>query len=325
VIIKMFRIFLVVILGLGVASCTQRVPSERARELQEWMRDNGKKKILCTTAQIKDLVKGVGGDVVDVIALIEGEHDPHSYQLVKGDDEKFLRADCIFSNGLGLEHGSSLARKLRANPHAYALGDAILRHNPSHILFLGKTPDPHIWMDMELFAESVPFIVEVLGTICPSHKDLMKKNGKKLQEELEKNHHYIQNLLHQIPAQRRYLVTTHDAFGYFARAYLSQKSELENGSWEDRVEAPEGLAPSGELSTADISRIVDHILAHKIDVIFPEMNLSRDSLKKLIACVEKKGGHLRIAKKPLFGDSIGKEYIASMRYNGETIREEIMK
>jgi len=178
---------------------------------------------------------------------------------------------------------------------------------------------------MELFAESVPFIVEVLGTICPSHKDLMKKNGKKLQEELEKNHHYIQNLLHQIPAQRRYLVTTHDAFGYFARAYLSQKSELENGSWEDRVEAPEGLAPSGELSTADISRIVDHILAHKIDVIFPEMNLSRDSLKKLIACVEKKGGHLRIAKKPLFGDSIGKEYIASMRYNGETIREEIMK
>ncbi len=78
---------------------------------------------------IQDIVRQVGGEHVDVIALINGEMDPHSYQLVKGDGEKITRADLIFANGLGLEHGPSLRQQLENNPKAVPLGNWIIAKN----------------------------------------------------------------------------------------------------------------------------------------------------------------------------------------------------
>ena len=75
-------------------------------------------------------------------------------------------------------------------------------------------------------------------------------------------------------------MTSHDAFNYFARAYLADPEEVE---WQKRFEAPEGLAPDGQLSVADIQRIIDHICMYRIAVLFPESNVSRDSLRKIIS------------------------------------------
>src|SRR5689334_19504873 len=85
--------------------------------------NTGKLKVLCTTSMVQKMVEGVGGEYVDCIALIQGESDPHSYQLVKGDDDKLAEADLLFFNGLGLEHGPSLASFLDTSPKAYALGE----------------------------------------------------------------------------------------------------------------------------------------------------------------------------------------------------------
>src|SRR5688572_30797589 len=90
-----------------------------------WHSPNAHVKVLTTTAMINDLVAQIGGEDVDTIALIKGELDPHSYELVKGDDEKFAAADLIFYNGLGLEHGLSLRQNLENNPKALSVGDPI--------------------------------------------------------------------------------------------------------------------------------------------------------------------------------------------------------
>ena len=111
---------------------------ERADEWKQWKTDNGKVKVLTTIAMIADLVKAIGDGHVDTLTLIKGELDPHSYQLVKGDDEKFASAQLIFFNGLGLEHGPSLQQQLYHSPNAIGLGDKIKDADPKKILYYKK-------------------------------------------------------------------------------------------------------------------------------------------------------------------------------------------
>lgn len=99
-----------------------------------WGQPSDKLKVLSTTAQIGDLVSFLGGDRVDNAVLVRGDLDPHSYEIVKGDGEKLMRADLIFYNGLGLEHGASLSAFLRASPKALAVGEKIAEKHPDLIL-----------------------------------------------------------------------------------------------------------------------------------------------------------------------------------------------
>jgi manganese/zinc/iron transport system substrate-binding protein len=309
-------------------SCKTGCVKDGEKRLQEWMSDNGKKKILCTTGQIENLVSPIAGDDFDTYSLIGIEHDPHSYQLVKGDADIFNRADILFYNGLGLEGGPSLALRLKDNPKAHSLGGFIQEIVPEKILYIDHTPDPHIWMDMALWSASIPSIEKVLVTLQPEYKDQIKKRAKKVQEELLEEDRQLRQLLLDIPSERRYLVTTHDAFNYFARAYLLGVDEPP-ADWKRRFQAPEGLAPEGQLGTLDIKRLSRHIMLHNIDVVFAESNVSEDSLKKLQESCASFGKSIRIARHPLYGDALGPPhtematYMGMMRYNVENIREEL--
>jgi manganese/zinc/iron transport system substrate-binding protein len=286
------------------AGCSKQ---ERAREFKNWLEDNGKIKVLSTTAMIDDLVKGVGKERVDALTLIQGELDPHSYQLVKGDDEKLSFAQLIFFNGLGLEHGPSLKRHLENNAKAVPLGDRIELSNPSLILYVNDQRDPHIWMDISLWARTVPFIEESLSRIDPSNASYYKENAKQLQKEMAKAHDEVQRILHEIPPHKRYLVTSHDAFNYFTRAYLSEGNETATGEWKKRFAAPEGLAPESQLSALNIKDIIEYLKLHQVDLIFPESNVSRDSIRKIIQAGQEKGLEVKMACCPLYGDAMGKQ------------------
>jgi manganese/zinc/iron transport system substrate-binding protein len=296
------------------------------------MYPSGKLKVLCTTAMCADLVAAVGGDQVDCLTLIQGESDPHSYQLVKGDDEKFARADIIFYSGLGLEHGPSLSHMLENNSRAHALGEYIRSIHPDEILFVDNTVDPHIWMDVGLWKESITYIADVLSKVRPFKAEDFRARAAKELENYTQADAEIRAILQSIPESLRYLVTTHDAFNYFSRAYLCERGEnIRDESvtqcWKERSQAPEGLAPDSQLSTADIKRLVDHIVKYRIKVVFAESNVNRDSLKKLVDSVGSKGHQVLIATKPLYADSLGEKggpagtYINMMRYNAETISE----
>jgi manganese/zinc/iron transport system substrate-binding protein len=314
------------IIGLLIlCGCSSDQHQKRQSNFQEWIQNNGKVKVLSTTAIIDDLVKQVGGEHVDTTVLIQGELDPHSYQLVKGDDEKLAFAQLIFYNGLGLEHGPSLHTYLIHNPKAVALGDLVDRQQSGLIIYVHGQKDPHLWMDIALWAKTVPFIVQALSQQDPSHANDYALNGQKLQTEMEKVNQQVKQIMHQVPAQQRYLVTSHDAFNYFARAYLSEEGEGESGEWEKRFAAPEGLAPESQLSATDIKAIIKHLKRYQIHLIFPESNVSRDSIRKIVHAGKEQGLDVQIACCALYGDAMGPpgsegdSYLKMILYNAQTL------
>lgn len=309
---------------LVLIGCSERHQA-RQTQFQQWIQNNEKVKVLSTTAMIDDLVRQVGGDHVDTLTLIQGELDPHSYQLVKGDDEKLAFAQLIFYSGLGLEHGPSLQHYLARNPKAVSLGDRLHQQKASQIIYVNGQKDPHIWMDISLWAQTVPFIVEALSKQDPAHAKTYQVNGQKLQAEMAKVHQEVKEIMHQVPADKRYLVTSHDAFNYFARAYLAEEGEVESGAWEKRFAAPEGLAPESQLSTTNIKEIIHYLKLHQIHLLFPESNVSRDSIKKIVQAGKEEGLDVKIACCALYGDAMGHpgsegdSYLKMIRYDARTL------
>ena len=281
------------------------------------MKENGRVKVLSTIAQIGDLVAAIGGERIDHWTLVASELDPHSYELVKGDGEKLTRADLVFYNGLGLEHGASLSSFLHSSPKAVAVGDTIRRISPEAILQKEGVVDPHVWMDVSLWKKSVQPITQKLIEKDPDGASYYLERSAKLEEELEKTHQYVQDLLKRVPSEKRYLVTSHDAFRYFARTYLVEGDEKE---WSHRLTAPEGLAPDGQLNPVDIQRVIDFLKVHQIRVVFPESNVSKDAVVKIATASQKLGFDVLVCKTPLCGDSTsGFSYSQMMRHNADVI------
>jgi len=276
---------------------------------------------------ISDLVQGIGQDHIENLTLIQGELDPHSYELVKGDDEKIRRADIIFYNGLGLEHGATLSQVLRDNSKAVGVGDWLLKKHPEKILSIDSVVDPHIWMDISLWMLTIEPITEALVKMDPAHESDFRKNAHELFEKLEIAHNALLTQLAQIPEEKRYLVTSHDAFHYFGRTYFASDQERnEFSDWVKRVQAPEGLAPESQLSAVDIKEIVAHLKQHDIHVIFPESNVSQDSIKKIVDASHKMGIQVEIAKEPLYGDAMRSDtpkeemrYLETLFHNAEVL------
>lgn len=298
-------LLLSLLLSSLLASCNGSADSVHQIRTAAWFMENGKIKALCTTEMIRDIVEKIGGDEVDTISLITGELDPHTYEIVKGDSEKLEFAEVIFSNGLSLEHGPSLRQFLESSDKVYRLGDMIRLEEPNLFLTVNGVPDPHIWMDISLWAKTIPLIVKSLSQLRPEKELFFKKQGEMVIEEYRIADQQVRDKLLSIPSEKRYLVTSHDAFNYFARAYLADEKEKLDGSWRNRFQAPEGLAPDVQLSLVDVQRIIDHLEQYKIRVLFPEANVSKDSLRKIVDTQKQRGIQLVIAQEPLFGDSMG--------------------
>jgi manganese/zinc/iron transport system substrate-binding protein len=290
-----------------------------------WKSSNGKIRVLSSIAMIDDLVKQIGGEYVDNLTLIKGELDPHSYQLVKGDDEKMSYAQLIFYNGLGLEHGPSFQKHLFQNPKAIGLGEKIRQENPEMILYFNGHVDPHIWMDISIWSSAISGITEALSYADPDHAEFYRSNGAKLKEQMLKEHNEIRDMMQALPESKRYLVTSHDAFHYFARAYLATEEERKANTWEKRFAAPEGLSPESQISVKDIRTIIEYLSRYNIHVLFAETNVSKDSIRKIVQAGRDKGLNIKIADKSLYADAMGgpetdgDTYLKMMRYDANTI------
>jgi manganese/zinc/iron transport system substrate-binding protein len=316
---------LLVILIFSLTSCGREASNSTPSPLEEWITATDRIRVLSTTAMIDDIVGRVGKDRIVHIPLISGEIDPHSYELVKGDDEKLARARIIFYNGLGLEHGASLRYQLESHPHAVAVGEAVKSSDPDQIIYVDHQSDPHIWMDIALWSEIIPSIVEALSIVEPESRSFFQANGDELQSQMLEMHKQVAQELQQVPEAKRYLVTSHDAFNYFTRAYLATPDETTQAEWQIRFEAPEGLAPDGQLGATDIQQIVEHLSLYKIQVIFAESNVSRDSLKKIINACQRKGLTVTIAQGVLFADAMGgigsgaETYLNMVRHDADVL------
>ncbi len=297
---------------------------ESSNELGNWIKNDGKVRVLATTAIVQDLVARIGGDDIKVVAIINGNQDPHSYEVVKGDGEKFTYADIVFANGLMLEHSGSMQYQLKHHKDVVFLGEELLKKYPAEIIYVDGQLDPHIWMDISLWSGSIDFIVDKLVEKDPAHKVLYLERAEKVKREFSEMDTQIKERMQKIPESKRYLVTSHDAFNYYVRRYFATPEEVQNGSWRVRMQALQGLAPDEQISVIQIKEIIDHIYKYKIDVIFPESNLSRDSLEKVKEACIKRGKKIRLAKSTLYGDTLGgKSYLEMLKYNAEVLEENL--
>lgn len=294
----------------------------------QWMQSSDKIKVLSTVAMIDDIVRQIGKEKILHMPLISGQIDPHSYEIVKGDDEKIKMAIVVFYNGLGLEHGASLSNHLLNHKNAIALGDIVAHKVPQEMIYIDRTLDPHIWMDISLWSLIIDPIVQELSRLDPDSAGFYKNNGKNLLEAMQRMDKKIYHAIHEIPSSQRYLVTSHDAFNYFTRAYLANPDEE---YWQSRVNAPEGLAPDGQLSSSDIQYIVNFLLEKHIQTVFPESSVNRDALNKIIHDCQKKGLKVHMARAPLYSDSMGEKnsgadnYLDMMWHNTSVILSEWKK
>ena len=286
--------------------------------------DNKTLRTLSTTAMIHDIVQEIGGERIVSNVLIQGTIDPHSYELVKGDDEKIDAADIVFFNGLNLEHGASLCYKLQSHPHAVAVGNYLLQEHAESILYENGELDPHIWMDISLWANIIHPITQALSQKDPEGAAYYEERAHNIKNAMLSKHQELQSRLQAIPQEKRYLVTSHDAFGYFTRAYLAQEEEKHDNSWRKRFAAPEGLAPDGQLSVLDLKKIVDYLTQYHVSVVFPESNVSVDSLKKIVFACDKKHLPIRFSPTALYGDCMGEgeTYLDMITHNGLTLIQE---
>ena len=273
-------------------------------------------KILSTIAQIGNLVQEIGGDRIQSFILVKGELNPHSYELVKGDDEKIQSANLVIYNGLGLEHGVSVTTMIQDHKNSFAVGDYIASHHSERVLWKEGVQDPHIWMDISLWKEAIDPMTEKLIEIDPEGKDVYLSRAKLLKQKMIETDLMMVQILQKIPSQKRFLVTSHDAFGYFTRRYLAENGE---NDWYKRFAAPEGLSPEGQLNPVDLQKIIDHMHSYQIEVLFPESNVSHDSIRKIAIAGKKMGISLRVCSDALYGDSIQGSYLDSMLHNAKTI------
>jgi len=306
-------------------ACTAPNREKKKSELENWLQDNGKIKVLATTSIVADLVSVIGKERIDLITLIYGEVDPHTYELLKGDGEKLQYAELIFASGLGLEHGASLQRHLQLHSNTVFLGNEIQKNYPELIITKDKQIDPHLWMDVSLWSKGIDSIVAALSFLDPASKEQFEKNAVVARALFEKIDQEILAKMQSIPEKKRFLVTSHDAFNYFTKRYLATLQETETNTWEKRCIAPEGLAPEGQLSVADIQAVIRQIKEYDIHMLFPESNVGKDSLKKIVYACREKGMDVAMSSESLYADAMGPQsgpagtYLGMMQHDAIVI------
>ncbi len=271
--------------------------------------------IVATTTQITDLVSIIGGDVVEVKGLMGSGIDPHSYQATESDVRSLQQADIIIYNGLHLEGKMTdlLANMAKQKIPTYAISDAVLNSK----LMAGEDDyegsyDPHIWFDANLWLEVITYVSNILIEHDPKNKDIYVINTEKYLEEVREVHEFVYNKAMEIPPQKRVLITAHDAFQYFGRAY------------EFIVLGIEGLSPESEVGIADIRKLADYIVQNEIKAIFVETSVSTRNAKALQQAVKARGFDVNIGG-DLYSDAMGEKgkdegtYIGMMKYNITTI------
>ncbi|MEM7274209.1 MAG: zinc ABC transporter substrate-binding protein [Actinomycetota bacterium] len=272
---------------------------------------DGPLRVLATTGQIQDAVANVAGDRVELVRLLGPGIDPHLYIPTEGDVDAFDDADVIFYNGLFLEaQMERVLEQLAATKTVVAVGE---QQPEDQLIAVGTDEfDPHIWNDPVLWQGVVASIRDTLAEIDPDNATFYRSQAASYIDEIDATHTEMLALVDRIAPDQRLLITAHDAFGYYARAYGFEVAGLQ------------GLSTESEASTEDVQQLTDLIVSRRIPAIFVETSVSSRSIEAVQAAVEAQGFSVTIGGS-LFSDALGEEghpaedYVGMLRYNTETI------
>jgi len=274
-------------------------------------------KVVATIAQIAEPLSVIGGEYIEVIGLIGTGVDPHLYQVTTGDIKKLDESDMIVYSGLHLEANMLTAfQQMEASKPVIAIGETV----PEEQLLKDKTTgaiDPHIWFDIPIWKSALHAAVEEIIKLVPEHEGQLRQNMEQYFTQLDELHADNKEKLAEIGDEQRILVTAHDAFGYFGRAYHIQVIGLQ------------GLSTEDEIGLSDIENTIDLLIEHAVPAVFIESSINPASIQAVIEGAKKNGLEVVLGGE-LYSDAMGAEgtvegtYLGMYGHNVTTIKNGLL-
>lgn len=276
-------------------------------------RAEGPLKVVATTGMIADAARQVGGDLVEVRALMGPGVDPHAYRQTRTDILAMMQADLVLWHGLYLE--------AQMEDFMHALADrrpvvAVAEALPREVLLAHDTYnnkfDPHVWMDPDLWSGVVERVRDALIEARPEGERAFRANAGKHLEEIAGLSAYAKQVLATVPQESRVLVTAHDAFNYFGRAYGYE------------VLGIQGISTESEAGLNRVAELVDLLVQRRIGAVFVESSVSDRNMRALVEGAAAKGQEVEIGGQ-LFSDAMGPNgsyegtYVGMIDHNVTTI------
>lgn len=252
-------------------------------------------KVVATVGMIADLVRQVGGERVDVTQLMGSGVDPHLYKATRDDMRLLMTADLIVSVGLLLEGRlQDVLEKLKKSHRVIVAADRISVKKLMVSELAGGHPDPHIWMDVEAWSECLPAVTEALSEERPEYAEEFHHRSAQVLRDLNSLHRYGLQCMATIPTQRRVLITSHDAFRYFGRAYGLE------------VMGVQGISTESEAGLVQVNSLVDLLVERKISSVFIESSVPQKNITALIEGAASRGHQVTVGGE-LYSDAMGAE------------------
>lgn len=302
-------LLMIIMLALGLPIAAQEATPEPLPGC-----DQPSVNVVATIGMIADVVSVIGGNCVEVTAMMGPGVDPHLYTATEGDVELLFDADIIFYGGLHLEaRMTDVFEQVREGlgkptiPVSESIPEDLLLTAPQY-----NTPDPHVWMDVQLWMIVAEAIRDGLSEYLPEQADYFAQNTDAYLQEMEALDEYVREQIERIPEEQRILVTAHDAFQYYSRAYGID------------VHAPQGITTEAEVGVQDIRATIDLLVERQIPTIFVESSVSPDVVEAIVAGARDRGLDVSIGGS-LFSDAMGEAgtpegtYLGMIRHNTDTI------
>lgn len=270
-------------------------------------------KVVATTGMIADTAMQVGGDAVDVQALMGPGVDPHAYRQTRTDIVAMGQADLVLWNGLYLEAQlEDVLQDIAARTPVRAVAEAVpedmrVGHDDYEDRF-----DPHVWMDPALWSKVTLAVRDAMIEVAPEKEALFTENAANFLTEIAALGRYSDDVLASVPEPARVLITAHDAFNYFGEAYGFE------------VVGIQGISTESEAGLNRMTELVDMLVERGIASVFVESSVSDRSVRALIEGAAARGHEVRIGGE-LFSDAMGAPgtyegtYIGMIDHNVTTI------
>jgi manganese/zinc/iron transport system substrate-binding protein len=273
--------------------------------------DDSGVKVVATTNIVADLVRTIGGEQVEVKALMGPGIDPHLYKASAGDVRRMSSAEAIFYSGLHLEGKMSeiLEGMGERGLRTVAVAECVPEEELIESTGFSGLHDPHVWFDVGLWSHTVECVAETLVELDPDHATGFRERARAYVDELRVLDGWVRERVEALAPDERVLVTAHDAFGYFGRAYGFE------------VRGLLGVSTASEAGTSDVQKLADFIVEREIPAIFVETSVPRRYVQALQEAVRAQGFAVEIGGS-LFSDSLGNPGTAAATYPG-TVRENV--
>lgn len=311
---KFKKILMVLAMLIIASSCSK---NEKKASSEGANQGSDKKVVTVTTSFLYDMVDNLVGDKVEKELIIPAGEDPHLYTAKPQDLEKIKKADLLLYHGLHFEGKMVDVLEKRGS----AVSRTFKKEDIGEMEEGGKVVvDPHFWFSIKLYKEATKNAAEDLEKLLPEEKANIEKNLESYLAKLDELDKENKEKINSIPESSRYLITPHDAFNYFSRAYNIP------------VKAPQGVSTDSEVANKDIEDTVNFIVEKKIKAIFAESTTDPMRMEKLKEAVKTKGFDVKVVSgegKELFSDSLAPEgqagdtYIDMYKHNVDLIVENL--